>query len=206
MSSVTVGVLTFIYEDNLLGLTQEINVAASVDFLDGQTLINAIRQAESSTVGMSYPPIAIASGRAQLSEGVSVGVTIQLRENWKIYTLKTGGAFAIGGANIVKSDGSNLFVNNPSITYIQNLAVASTQVSSGSGGSSFTAADVWAVPYSGLTQTGTIGRLLYWVGKLFGATSTSVTASNSARITGDGTINQTITTNADGSKTMSGNP
>ena len=65
---------------------------------------------------------------------------------------------------------------------------------------------VWAVPYAGLTQTGTIGRLLYWIGKLFGATSTTVTASNTARTTGDGTINQTITTNPDGSKTMSGNP
>ena len=65
---------------------------------------------------------------------------------------------------------------------------------------------VWAVPYAGLTQTGTIGRLLYWIGKLFGATSTPVTASNTARTTGDGTINQTITTNPDGSKTMSGNP
>ena len=78
------------------------------------------------------------------------------------------------------------------------------------GGSAFTpsqlAAEVWAVPYSGLTQTGTIGRLLYWIGKLFGATSTSVTASNTARTTGDGVINQTITTNFDGSKTMSGNP
>jgi len=65
---------------------------------------------------------------------------------------------------------------------------------------------VWAVPYSGLTQVGTIGRMLYWVGKLFGATPTSVTASIDARTTGDGTINQTITTNSDGSKTMSGNP
>ena len=65
---------------------------------------------------------------------------------------------------------------------------------------------VWAVPYAGLTQTGTIGRLLYWVGKLFGVTSTTVTASNTARTTGDGTINQTITTNADNSKTMNGNP
>jgi len=78
------------------------------------------------------------------------------------------------------------------------------------GGSAFTpsqlAAEVWAVPYSGLTQTGTIGRLLYWIGKLFGATSTPVTASNTARTTGDGTISQTITTNPDGSKTMSGNP
>ena len=65
---------------------------------------------------------------------------------------------------------------------------------------------VWAVSYLSLTQVGTIGRLLYWIGKMFGATSTSVTASNTARTTGDGTINQTITTNPDGSKTMSGNP
>ena len=65
---------------------------------------------------------------------------------------------------------------------------------------------VWAVSYLSLTQVGTIGRLLYWIGKMFGATSTTVTASNTARTTGDGTINQTITTNADGSKTMSGNP
>ena len=65
---------------------------------------------------------------------------------------------------------------------------------------------VWAVPYSGLTQTGTIGRMLYWVGKLFGATPAAVTASKTARSTSDGTINQTITTNPDGSKTMSGNP
>jgi len=65
---------------------------------------------------------------------------------------------------------------------------------------------VWAVSYLSLTQVGTIGRLLYWIGKMFGATSTPVTASNTARTTGDGTINQTITTNPDGSKTMSGNP
>ena len=65
---------------------------------------------------------------------------------------------------------------------------------------------VWAVSYLSLTQVGTIGRMLYWIGKMFGATSTPVTASNTARTTGDGTINQTITTNPDGSKTMSGNP
>jgi len=204
MPSVTVGALTFIYADNLLGLTQEINIDASIDFLDGQVLINAIRQAESSTIGMTFPRIADASGKAQLSSGVFVGVTIQLLDNWRIYTLKNSGAFSTGGANIVKSDGTTIFVTNPSVTYIQNLAVASTQVST--SGSSFTASDVWAVPYSGLTQTGTIGRLLYWIGKLFGATSTSVTASNTARTTGDGVINQTITTNFDGSKTMSGNP
>jgi len=153
MPSVTIDAITFIYADNLLGLTQEINVDASIDFLDGQALINAIRQAESSTIGMTFPRIADASGKAQLSSGVFVGTTIQLLDNWKIYTLKNSGSFSIGGANIVKSDGSTIFVNNPSVTYIQNLAVASTQVStSGSGsGGSLTPADVWNYTSRSLT-------------------------------------------------------
>lgn len=143
MPSVTIGALTFIYRDDLLGLFQEINVDASVDFLDGQVLIDAIRQAEASDIGRSFSKIADASGKAILSAGVRVGVTIELLDNWKIYTLKNSGAFTVGGANVVKTDSSTIFVDNPSVTYNRDSAVASTQVSTGGGGGgAFTAADV----------------------------------------------------------------
>lgn len=54
--------------------------------------------------------------------------------------------------------------------------------------------------------SGSAGRALERIAKVLGVGNTSVTASNTARSTGDGSISQTITDNGDGSKTMSGSP
>lgn len=152
MPAVRIGDLNFIYEDFGLGLFQEIHVAATLDFLDGQNLIDAIRQAEASDVGLSYPSIADAFGKVRLSPRASIGITVQLLDNWKIYTLKDSGTFSLGEANIVKPDGSSPFVPNSAVTYIQNLSVASTVVTGGGGGAGAGAADIWAYPNRSLTD------------------------------------------------------
>ena len=72
------------------------------------------------------------------------------------------------------------------------------------GGGTAIAQTVWNFSTDSVTIPGKAGRQLNRLAKVHGLTAASVTASGSARTTSDGAIAQTITTNNDGSKTMSG--
>jgi hypothetical protein len=72
------------------------------------------------------------------------------------------------------------------------------------GGGTAIAQAVWNFSTGSITVPGNAGRQLNRLAKVHGLTAASVTASGSARTTSDGAIAQAITTNPDGSKTMSG--
>ena len=97
-------------------LEQRVDVDASIDFLDGQTLINAIREAETSEVGMLFPKIA----DAKMMHGQIIDVT--LMDDWKINTLKTSGTFKVSGINGVFTtlgQRKHILANNASVKLIQ---------------------------------------------------------------------------------------
>jgi hypothetical protein len=71
-------------------------------------------------------------------------------------------------------------------------------------GNNAIAASVWGFIVSTISTVGSAARLLNRLAKIHGLTSANVSASDTGRTTSDGDVNQAITTNVDGSKTMSG--
>lgn len=105
--------------------------------LNIQDLLNDIRQAEQSEVGILYPQIATASGKETLGGGVSIGMTLNLI-NWQLkfpdapdmgYTVRIYGGNLVGGVNgntIAYSDGVQVLI-------VQSAASTIVTQSSGSG-------------------------------------------------------------------------
>lgn len=66
-------------------------------------LLSDIRSAEASAQGITYGSIAAASGKESLGSGVSVGVTVNLLDDWQIrfaagnYIAKISGGNLVGG-------------------------------------------------------------------------------------------------------------
>lgn len=116
---------------------QEINCESSIATLEIQELLDACREAEYSTTGMAYPKICNASGKEYLDvdNGVQVGVTFVLLDNWLVYSEKISGVFRVLGGNLVQVSGGDPFKENAALTYINILSAAGTivTVSSGSG-------------------------------------------------------------------------
>jgi hypothetical protein len=71
-------------------------------------------------------------------------------------------------------------------------------------GNTAIATSVWSFIVGTISTVGSAARLLNRLAKIHGLTNVSVSASDTGRTTSDGDVNQTITTNVDGSKTMSG--
>ena len=61
-----------------------INVLSPQTTVDLQDLYNAIISEQATAQGMSYPPLASASGKENLSTGVQVGITVQLSPTWQL--------------------------------------------------------------------------------------------------------------------------
>lgn len=126
------GTITVKWADT--GLTYEIHLQNTIANILVQDLLNACRAAEASPQGSTYPSIASASGKEVLGAGVSVGITIQLLGNWRVYSTKSSGVFTVLGGNLVKPDGSSPFRPNNNITYVNVLSASSTIVTTGGGG------------------------------------------------------------------------
>ena len=167
------GNLTFKYFD------QEIWAESIISFITAQELIDGIREAEEViNDGINFTQIALAAGKDALTRSISIGITVTLLENWKIYSQKTSGAFTVQDGNIIRHDATVPFKNNPGITYQQILtqsAVVAT-ISTGSGlsvdehnklmglpTSGDISAQVWATPTSSETTSGTFGT---WIKSL----------------------------------------
>ena len=98
-------------------LEQRIDVDASIDFLNGQTLINAIREAETSEAGMLFPKIADAKRVGHI-------IAVTLMDDWKINTLKTSGTFKVSGINggfTTLGQRKHILANNASVKLIQRV-------------------------------------------------------------------------------------
>jgi hypothetical protein len=114
---------------------QRVDVDATITRLDVGDLWEAMKQAMYSQIGIVYPPIAIAEGKTNLSAGIATYLTVIMLDNWEINTLRVAGKFEVAGGNLVRHDGEDPFLDNPLITYINQVSQAGViaTVSTGSG-------------------------------------------------------------------------
>jgi hypothetical protein len=145
------GYIKFDFDDQI------IYVEDTISSLEIQELLNASREAEYSALGMSFPKICNASGKDYLDyiNGVQVGITFVLLEDWKIYSEKLSGVFKVLGGNLIQVSGGDPFIANVLITYINILSAASTivQISTGSGLSTEEHNHLLSIPAETLTDT-----------------------------------------------------
>lgn len=115
--------------------SQIIHAEGGINELTAQELINAVREAEAATGTINYTKVANASGKDPLTGSISIGITVTLLEDWKIYSDKSSGFFTVSGGNIIRHDATSPFVTNPAITYqqilIQGGVIAQTNGGSG---------------------------------------------------------------------------
>jgi hypothetical protein len=123
------GLVTFLFDSQIISCQNTINT------LTAQELLNALREAEDSTVGLGYTKIADATGKDPLSLTVAVGITLTLLENWTVYSQKSSGIFTLENGNIIRHDATTPFYPNTNVVYqsmlIQGGVIA--VISSGSG-------------------------------------------------------------------------
>ena len=98
-----------------------------------QDLVNAIRSAESSSVGITYAQIANASGKEQLASGVQVGITCQLLGTWGIKWWVGNYQASISGGNLVSVTGNPLkyVVGGPQVIVTESAAATIVSTSGG---------------------------------------------------------------------------
>jgi hypothetical protein len=82
-------------------LTKQIEVSSPQVVITAQDLINDIRDFEYSWDGMAYERIADASGKEDLGNGVSVGITVSLLSPWQILWYIGNYIATISGGNLV---------------------------------------------------------------------------------------------------------
>lgn len=84
---------------------QIIDITSPQQDVEMQDLLNAIREAEYSWLGMAYPKIADATGKDSLGGGVTTGITVTLYPDWQLrfwqgnYTANITGGNLVGGKN-----------------------------------------------------------------------------------------------------------
>ena len=135
---------------------QEINVSSDYDKIEIQELNDVIREAEAAFIGLSFAKICDTSGKEVLDvdTGVSVGITLELLDDWKVYSEKSSGIFKVYGGNLLRSDGGDPFKPNTLITYVVINSAASTivSVSTGSGLSTEEHNRLFTLPTETLTE------------------------------------------------------
>jgi len=157
---------------------QKIEVDSGLTSLSVGTLYSAIKEAQASEPGIVWPTIANGEGLANLASGVQTFLTVTLFDNWEVSSLKSSGRFEVSSGNLIRDDGNDPFLDNPSITYFNFLSQAGVLVSDG-GGSAPTAADiadaVWDEAAADHETAGTMGELLKKA-KLFAQNSFTLSA------------------------------
>lgn len=105
--------------------TQFIDVEAPQVIVEVQDLINAIRAAEMSDIGMVHEKIADGSGKDALGANVFTGITVYLYPNWQI-KFWTGNYIAqIRGGNLVGGAGGSPVAYTPGVN-VQLIQSASS--------------------------------------------------------------------------------
>jgi hypothetical protein len=115
--------LTFDHATKLIGVPQ-----ADAAPLLIQTLVNAIREEESSERGIAYDQILDATGKADLGGGVLTGITAALRSTWKLNFAAGAYQAAVDGGNL--ADGLARINNTGSPQVLLRSSVATTITSS----------------------------------------------------------------------------
>jgi len=96
-------------------------------------LLSDIREAEASAQGITYGSIASASGKESLGSGVSVGVTVNLLDDWQI-RFEAGNYIAkISGGNLVGGFGGDPVAYSAGVQVLLIQSTASTVVTQSTG-------------------------------------------------------------------------
>lgn len=113
--------------------TQIIDVESPQVDVEIQHLVNAIRSAEFDHIGMAYPKICEASGKADLGGGVVTGITLYLYPNWQIRFWEGEYQATVRGGNIMGGYNDQPFAYVPGVQ-IQVIQSASSTLVYGTGG------------------------------------------------------------------------
>lgn len=109
----------------------EIYVNSPQVHIDVQELLNSIRAQEASEKGITYPQIAVASGKDPLSGTVETGITLRLLNDWEVEWYVGDYVATVDGGNLVAESG-NVFhpvIGGPQIEILRSAAA--TIVSTG---------------------------------------------------------------------------
>jgi hypothetical protein len=96
-----------------------------------QELITEIRIAEFTNLGMAYPKIADASGKAYLGGGVTTGITVYLYPNWQLKFWEGTYTASITGGNLIGGPGDNPIAYTNGVQVILVQSASSTIVHGG---------------------------------------------------------------------------
>lgn len=99
--------------------------------VDIQELINAIRDAEATSIGMSSPKIANASGKEDLGDSIYVGITIDLQNGWQLHFWVGNYVATISGGNLVGGPAGDPIAYSAGVQVILIQSAASTRVVTG---------------------------------------------------------------------------
>lgn len=110
---------------------QIIRVDGGTASIDIGTLYEAIKQAQASTEGELYAPVAQGSGRVSLGGGVSVGLTVQLLDAWQVKFADGTYIARIAGGNLVGGPDGDPVAYSSGVQVQLTLSAASTVVSTG---------------------------------------------------------------------------
>jgi hypothetical protein len=104
--------------------------------LDIQDLINAVRTAEATEEGIQHPNIADAEGKASLGGGVTVGITVELVNNWQLKWYSDGVYQAsISGGNLVGGISDNPIATTADVQVLLTQSANTTIATVDTGGS-----------------------------------------------------------------------
>ncbi len=153
--------------------------------VDVQTLIDEIRAEEASELGITYGAIAGASGKESLGGSVSVGLTVELLNNWQVHFWEGNYIAKISGGNLVGGIGGDPVAYSAGVQVLLIQSAASTVVSVGGSALTETESDylreLWQI--NGLDPLSPL--------QVTGSARTAGTIEQS--ITGDGESSSTVT-------------
>lgn len=129
---------------------QRIRVTAPQTAVDMQSLINAVREAESSEQGIAYDQIADASGKDDLGGGIRTAITVALRAGWALEFYPGNYTATVDGGNLVAASGDPVahVAGGPQIE-ITRSAAATVVETTGSAAAAGIAQAVWDFLLSG---------------------------------------------------------
>ena len=104
-----------------------INITSPQDTLSCQELLDAIRTEEASVLGIQDNQIATASGKETLSDGVYVGMTVNLLD-WQVKFWEGNYIAKVLGGNLVGGVGNDPIAYTPGVQVLLVQSAASTIV------------------------------------------------------------------------------
>lgn len=130
---------TFDFETSL------IDVDEGESSVDVGLLYDAIQEAQASEEGILYGRIASGSGLVALGEGVFVGLTVALLDNWQIRFAEGAYIARVAGGNLVGGPEDDPVAYSAGVQTLLMQSAASTAVLTGGGGAPTAAQNAAAV-------------------------------------------------------------